>query len=176
MPGHLLRALLFLAGAAIAMPAAILVAGGVLEFDGGIDGGTGDGSTPGAFLAGLFVLGGLALAAAALWLLAADAGAPRVLADGSDRLAVRGPWRHCRNPMVSASLLLIAGAALWFDSWPLAVWLALFYLFAALYLSRVEEPALERRFGGAWHHYRVHVPRWFPSPLAYDPDIGREEP
>jgi protein-S-isoprenylcysteine O-methyltransferase Ste14 len=76
--------------------------------------------------------------------------------------------------MISAVLMLLAAEALMLDSWPLAVWLAVFYIANAIYIPRFEERGLERRFGAAWRRYKAHVPRWFPTPVAYDPEEERQ--
>lgn len=163
---RLLRAVAIVPGAAFAVPALILAATGA----GGVaDGGIGSG-TPAFWLAAFVALAGLALAAWTLRLPIAAARSPSAPMDPRGALAIRGPYRHVRNPLICAALLLITAAALLFDSWPLAVWLGVFYVVSAVYIPRVEERALERRFGDAYRRYKAQVPRWFPSPLAYDPD------
>lgn len=82
--------------------------------------------------------------------------------DPPQKLVMRGPYRHVRNPMISGVLFLLAAQALIFTSWVLAGWLLVFFVANALYLPLIEEKGLERRFGEQYLHYKAHVPRWIP--------------
>jgi protein-S-isoprenylcysteine O-methyltransferase Ste14 len=82
--------------------------------------------------------------------------------DPPQKLVVRGPYRHVRNPMISGVLLLLAAQALFFSSWAVAGWLLVFFLANALYLPLIEEKGLERRFGTRYLQYKANVPRWIP--------------
>lgn len=118
----------------------------------------------------LFGLGGLALAAWTVRLFVRVGQGTPAPWDPPEKLVLRGPYRHVRNPMISAVFMMLAAEAILADSWPLAVWLAVFYLVNAWYIPRVEERGLEARFGDAYRHYMAHVPRWFPTPMAYLPE------
>ncbi len=76
------------------------------------------------------------------------------------KLVVRGPYRHTRNPMITAVIWMIGAEALLVGSWPLAAWMLVFYIVNAIYFWRVEEPGLERRFGEGYRRYKANVPRW----------------
>lgn len=78
------------------------------------------------------------------------------------KLVIRGPYRHVRNPMISGVLFLIAAEALLFGSWPLLVWMGVFFLGNAVYFPLVEEKGLAERFGQAYREYKKNVPRWLP--------------
>lgn len=78
-------------------------------------------------------------------------------------LVVRGPYRHVRNPMILAGALVIAGEALALHSRAIGLWAAVFCLLHTVWFPRVEEPALEARFGEAYRAYRARVPRWVPG-------------
>ena len=78
------------------------------------------------------------------------------------KLVVRGPYRHARNPMISSVLILIAAEALLFGSWPLLVWMGVFFLGNVVYFPLVEEKGLAERFGQAYREYKKNVPRWLP--------------
>ena len=84
-------------------------------------------------------------------------------------LVVRGPYRHVRNPMITSVLVMLAAESLYFGSWHLAAWMAVFFLGNTVYFSRVEEPGLERRFGDSYWLYRANVPRWIPSLRPWNP-------
>jgi protein-S-isoprenylcysteine O-methyltransferase Ste14 len=74
-----------------------------------------------------------------------------------------GPFRFTRNPMSLAGVTLLVGIALWNRS-PLSLGVAavVFVLFH-LFVTRVEEPGLETRFGDSYLAYKRQVPRWIPS-------------
>ncbi len=126
--------------------------------------------SPVFWLAGALGLGGLALAASTVRLFVIEGHGTPAPWDPPKRFVVRGPYRHVRNPMIGAVFMMLTAEALLFDSWPLGVWLAVFYLANAVYIPRFEERGLEKRFGAVYRRYMENVPRWFPSPLAYDPD------
>jgi protein-S-isoprenylcysteine O-methyltransferase Ste14 len=82
--------------------------------------------------------------------------------DPTRRLVVLGPYRHVRNPMISAVATMLTGEALVFLSPRIALWLVLFLAINHVYFVLVEEPGLARRFGDEYRRYRAAVPRWVP--------------
>jgi protein-S-isoprenylcysteine O-methyltransferase Ste14 len=82
--------------------------------------------------------------------------------DPTKRLVAVGPYRHIRNPMISAVAALLLGEAVYFGSAILAGWSILFIVVNHVYFLVSEEPGLERRFGAAYVDYRRSVPRWLP--------------
>ena len=82
--------------------------------------------------------------------------------DPPQKLVIRGPYRHVRNPMISSVLLLLLAEALLFQSWPLAAWMLVFYTANSIYFPLSEEKGLERRFGEDYRTYKANVPRWVP--------------
>jgi protein-S-isoprenylcysteine O-methyltransferase Ste14 len=89
------------------------------------------------------------------------------------KLVVRGPYRYCRNPMISGVWLLLVGEALFTACWPILLWATLFAAINTVYFMLVEEPALEKQFGNEYRHYKQHVPRWLPKLRAYTTETGR---
>ena len=89
--------------------------------------------------------------------------------DPTERLVVRGPYRHVRNPMISGVFSLVLGEAALFGSLALLGWFAVVLAVNAVYLPLVEEPGLRDRFGPDYDAYRVHVPRWLPRPTPWEP-------
>lgn len=119
---------------------------------------------------------GLVLAAAGLMLATWTAGLFLTLGRGTPvpwapprKLVVAGPYRHVRNPMITGVLLMLAAESLLFGSWPVAVWMLVFFLIHAVYLARMEEPGLERRFGEDYRRYKTKVPRWIPRVSPWYP-------
>lgn len=82
--------------------------------------------------------------------------------DPTRRLVVVGPYRHVRNPMISAVATMLAGEALFFLSTRIALWLLFFFALNHTYFVLIEEPGLARRFGHEYRRYRAAVPRWLP--------------
>jgi protein-S-isoprenylcysteine O-methyltransferase Ste14 len=82
--------------------------------------------------------------------------------DPTRRLVVVGPYRHVRNPMITAVCTMLAGEALFFHSARIGEWLLCFVLINHAYFLLLEEPGLEARFGEEYARYREAVPRWLP--------------
>lgn len=119
---------------------------------------------------------GLVLAAAGLMLAAWTARLFLTLGRGTPapwtpprRLVVAGPYRHVRNPMITGVLLMLAAESLLFGSWPIVGWMLVFFFVHGVYLTRAEEPGLERRFGEDYRRYKANVPRWIPRASPWDP-------
>ena len=84
--------------------------------------------------------------------------------DPTRRLVVAGPYRHVRNPMISAVLSVLLGEALLFGSPALLIWCGVFLGVNHVFFLLVEEPGLARRFGAEYREYKRAVPRWIPNP------------
>lgn len=82
--------------------------------------------------------------------------------DPPQKLVIRGPYRHVRNPMITSVLLMLFAEAMLFQSWPIAIWMLVFFLGNAVYFPFSEEKGLEKRFGNDYRIYKTHVPRWIP--------------
>ncbi len=88
--------------------------------------------------------------------------------DPPERLVVAGPYRFVRNPMITGAVTVLAGECLLLQSWPLAVWLVVFFVANAIYFPLSEEPALRGRFGDEYRLYAANVPRWLPRLRPWD--------
>lgn len=82
--------------------------------------------------------------------------------DPTQRMVAVGPYRHVRNPMITGVATMLAGEALAFGSWAIALWAATFVLINHVYFVASEEPGLEQRFGESYRIYKANVPRWLP--------------
>jgi protein-S-isoprenylcysteine O-methyltransferase Ste14 len=82
--------------------------------------------------------------------------------DPTSKLVVRGPYRFVRNPMITGVGTMLAGEAIFFRSWAIAIELTVFAVVNAIYFPLVEEPGLARRFGAEYEEYCSRVPRWLP--------------
>jgi protein-S-isoprenylcysteine O-methyltransferase Ste14 len=121
-------------------------------------------ATPAAWEAIPVIAAGAALYGRCVWNFAVVGGGTPGPWDAPSRVVAAGPYRWVRNPIYIAALLIVAGEAWLFVSLPLLAYAAAMALFFHLFVTRYEEPALHRRFGTTYAHYRRTVPRWIPRP------------
>lgn len=88
--------------------------------------------------------------------------------DPPKKLVISGPYRYVRNPMISGIILILLGEAILFNSWPLLLWTIFFLAGNMLYIPRIEEKGLLRRFGEPYTVYMHSVPRWIPRFRHWD--------
>lgn len=82
--------------------------------------------------------------------------------DPPERLVVRGPYAHVRNPLIFGVFLVLLGEGLLLRSPAHLGWAGLFFLVNAAYIPLVEERSLRARFGEAYEEYARNVPRLIP--------------
>ena len=75
-------------------------------------------------------------------------------------LIVRGVYRFTRNPMYLGMIIMMAGAAAWFGTWPFYLATVLYFLLIDHCFCPLEERNLERLFGDEYRKYRAKVRRW----------------
>jgi protein-S-isoprenylcysteine O-methyltransferase Ste14 len=109
----------------------------------------------------LFISGAGLLFSGAYYLLLRGDGTPLPF-DQPKRLVVAGPYSYIQHPMMLGLLLMAYAEALWFYSASLVLYAVLLTFLADIYLTYIEEPGLERRFGDDYRAYRAAVPRWLP--------------
>ena len=85
----------------------------------------------------------------------------------TETLVVGGLYRHVRNPMYVGVAWAIAGQALVFRSWGVAVWLGIFLVAVVAFVKGYEEPRLAEQFGASYDRYRAAVPGWWPRLRPY---------
>ena len=149
----------------IIVPAVILATGD------GPDVGWGEGGVVAALsvtAGALLVVAGFALWVWTVRLFAAIGKGTLAPWDPTQRLVVAGPYRHVRNPMITAVLAVLAGEGIALGSVGILIWTAAFLAANWVWFVLIEEPGLEARFGEEYRAYRRAVPRWFPrsSPWA----------
>jgi protein-S-isoprenylcysteine O-methyltransferase Ste14 len=115
-------------------------------------------------MAGLVILvAGAALAVACiLTFVFAGKGTPAPF-DPPRRLVAQGPYRLVRNPMYLGAALVLCGAALFYESIPLAAYAVLFLVITHLFVLFYEEPTLRQTFGNDYEVYSRRVGRWWPK-------------
>lgn len=85
-------------------------------------------------------------------------------------LVIVGPYRHVRNPMITAVFLMLFAISVFFQSFWTCVWFWVFVLINLIYLPLVEEKGLEKRFGEDYVRYKKSVPMWIPRLKPYVQD------
>ncbi|WKG02411.1 isoprenylcysteine carboxylmethyltransferase family protein [Mycolicibacterium sp. HK-90] len=160
---HTISVLIAPATMTVFIPAAIIALTGVEAPD--------LSTTPGLLLG----IAGAALIAFGLWFLVwtvilFDRIGKGALAIGSPvNLVVEGPYRHVRNPMMTAVFAIQLGTAVATGSPWLYGWFALFCTLVAIAIPVFEEPHLRRRFGAQYDEFRRNVPRWIPRVTPWNP-------
>ncbi len=80
----------------------------------------------------------------------------------TQKLVMKGPYRHCRNPMTLGTTIFYLGVAIWLGSFS-AVGLGLVYPVGILiYIKLIEEKELEERFGSEYLEYKKSTPFLIP--------------
>jgi protein-S-isoprenylcysteine O-methyltransferase Ste14 len=82
-------------------------------------------------------------------------------------LVVRGPYKYCRNPMITGVLFILLSEALYLHSTNILLWACFFFLMNTVYFIKVEEPHLYKNFGEQYKVYKENVPRWIPKLTPY---------
>jgi protein-S-isoprenylcysteine O-methyltransferase Ste14 len=82
--------------------------------------------------------------------------------DPPRRLVASGPYRYLRNPMYLGAALALGGAALFYRSLALLIYVVLFLAVTHVFVVLYEEPTLARLFGADYAAYRERVHRWVP--------------
>jgi protein-S-isoprenylcysteine O-methyltransferase Ste14 len=118
-------------------------------------------AVPFAIVAGVLVLGGIAVLLDAFVRFARADGTPAPPAPTA-HLVVVGPYRFVRNPMYLAVLAIILGQALLFGSWWVLVYAAITFGVVALFVKGYEEPTLAGSYGDEYATYRANVRAWIP--------------
>lgn len=87
----------------------------------------------------------------------------------TQKLVIQGPYKYCRNPMITGVLCILIAEALWFNSLLLLIWMLMFFIISSIYFVVKEEPDLVKRFGNDYVDYKKKVPRWIPKLKPYIP-------
>jgi len=84
-------------------------------------------------------------------------------------MVIVGPYRYCRNPMISGIYAMLIGEAVALRSPWLGAWFLVFATGMTSHIVFQEEPLLRERFGESYDRYRRSIPRWLPRLTPYDP-------
>lgn len=80
--------------------------------------------------------------------------------DPPREFVVAGVYRWSRNPMYLLYVVIMLSEAWAFACPALVLYATGFFGLAHLYVVKVEEPGLRRRFDGTYEAYTARVPRW----------------
>lgn len=109
----------------------------------------------------LFLAGAGLLFSGAYYLVLRGDGTPFPF-DPPKRMVVAGPYARLQHPMTLGFLAVAYAEAVWCYSASLGLYAVLLTVLANIYLTYIEEPGLEKRFGDDYRAYRNAVPRWIP--------------
>lgn len=85
-------------------------------------------------------------------------------------LIIRGPYKYCRNPMITGVFFILIGESFLLRSANMLIWTFAFFLINTFYFILKEEPDLYKRFGEEYKKYKKNVPRWIPRVRPYAGD------
>lgn len=106
----------------------------------------------------VFLGAGLALVASLTFKLHGK-GTP-MLTEPPKQLVAKGLYKYTRNPIYVAHILIYLGLFILLGYLTLLVLFIIGIIAAHIYLVRVEEPALVKRYGQEYRKYMTRVPRW----------------
>ncbi|NNF24653.1 MAG: isoprenylcysteine carboxylmethyltransferase family protein [Rhodobacteraceae bacterium] len=127
------------------------------------------GSVPQGVLALIVAVPALVLAATTMRLFVTQGEGTPAPWDPPLKFVASGPYRHTRNPMLTAVILMILAEAAALNSLALVGWAGCFFALNTAYFVFFEEPGLQRRFGDPYQDYKASVPRWIPKLRPYQP-------
>lgn len=87
----------------------------------------------------------------------------------TQKLVVHGPYRYCRNPMITGVFFILVGESFILHSINILIWAGVFFIINTAYFLLKEEPDLHARFGDEYLEYKRNVPRWIPKLTPYKP-------
>ena len=81
----------------------------------------------------------------------------------TQKLIIRGPYKYCRNPMISGVFFVLLGETLVLNSINILIIAVVFFIINTIYFIVKEEPDLYKRFGKEYEEYKKNVPMWIPK-------------
>ncbi len=79
------------------------------------------------------------------------------------KLITDGLYKYCRNPMMFGTFLLYLGLALYFKSFFANIFVLIFIIMMRVYIKKVEEKELEKRFGEEYKKYKENTSFFIPK-------------
>ena len=119
--------------------------------------------TPGLLQTSVAILGIFLSEALRLWSVGYAGSATRTRGDSVPQLVHAGPYRHVRNPLYVANIVMYTSAGVVFGFSGLSVLIFLFSAVEYIFIVAFEEETLLMTFGADYENFCEKVPRWFPS-------------
>jgi protein-S-isoprenylcysteine O-methyltransferase Ste14 len=119
--------------------------------------------TPGLLQTSVAILGIFLSEALRLWSVGYAGSATRTRGDSVPQLVHAGPYRHVRNPLYVANIVMYTCAGVAFGFSGLSVLIFLFSAVEYIFIVAFEEETLLMTFGADYENFCEKVPRWFPS-------------
>jgi protein-S-isoprenylcysteine O-methyltransferase Ste14 len=119
--------------------------------------------TPGLLQTSVAILGIFLSEALRLWSVGYAGSATRTRGDSVPQLVHAGPYRHVRNPLYVANIVMYTSAGVAFGFSGLSVLIFLFSAVEYIFIVAFEEETLLMTFGADYENFCEKVPRWFPS-------------
>ncbi|HEY0668155.1 MAG TPA: isoprenylcysteine carboxylmethyltransferase family protein [Sphingobacteriaceae bacterium] len=85
----------------------------------------------------------------------------------TQKLIIMGPYKYCRNPMISGVFFILLGETMLLNSLNILIIAGVFFVINTIYFILKEEPDLYKRFGNEYDVYKKNVPRWIPKFKPY---------
>lgn len=98
-----------------------------------------------------------------LWAVGYAGSATRTRGDSVPVLVTAGPYRHVRNPLYIANILMYSACGVIFGFTSLSVFILCYSAIQYIFIVAFEEEILEREFGSAYVDFCAKVSRWSPS-------------
>lgn len=98
-----------------------------------------------------------------IWAVGFAGSATRTRGDSVPQLVHAGPFRHVRNPLYIANILMYTLTGLLFGSYWMAAAILVYSSLQYHFIVAFEEEVLTQTFGEAYRNYQSKVPRWLPT-------------
>lgn len=129
---------------------------------------------PNLFQTTIAVLGIFLSEALRIWSVGYAGSATRTRGDSVPQLVHAGPYRHVRNPLYVANIVMYTAAGLAFGFSGLSVLIFLVSAVEYIFIVAFEEETLLRTFGAPYEQFCEKVPRWIPSLTPLIESTGEE--
>jgi protein-S-isoprenylcysteine O-methyltransferase Ste14 len=129
-------------------------------------------SLPFKIIGGVLAAGGLSLFLYTVFLFKSRGRGTLAPWAPTQKLIIVGPYKYCRNPMITGVLFILLGESLILHATNVLIWAGIFVVINTIYFILVEERSMQRRFGEEYTLYKKHVPRWLPRLKPYEQSLA----
>lgn len=97
-----------------------------------------------------------------IWAVGYAGSSTRTRGDKVLELVIAGPFRHVRNPLYIANILMYTSVGMLFGFFWLTIAIAAYSILQYIFIVAYEEEILEQTFGNKYLEFSDAVPRWVP--------------